>query len=166
LLLDSQPAAQNRAQRDPVTLKVPRKPLKGRKKISEKNCRIIPIIDKTTWNLLVMRAKQQYDLYQKGSYGSDKKDYLLFDCLSKATSATRLREAHKKEKLRYKCWHLLRHTRGTLLFGETGDRELSKMWLGHSSNKVFEKYNHTYQQMVRGAKKSTRERDGLGLEMV
>ncbi len=48
----------------------------------------------------------------------------------------------------------MRHTRGTYLFGETGDRELAKMWLSHGSDKVFERYNHTYEELARAKKRS------------
>lgn len=153
IVLDSQPAAENRAARDSETKLVLRKPLKGRKKICEKNSRIIPITDQTVWNNLVYRCKEQFQAWKSGGYGSEQKDYLLFDGLNKATSMTRLKKAQEVQSLPSKTWHCLRHTRGTMLFGETGDRELAKMWLGHSSDRVFEKYNHTFQESVRKAKK-------------
>lgn len=153
VVLDSQPAAENRAARDYETKLVSRKPLKGRKKICEKNSRIVPIIDKQVWNNLVQRCKEQHQAWKSGIYGLSQKDYLLFDGLNKATGLTRLKQAQEMLNLRHKTWHCLRHTRGTLLFGETGDRELAKMWLGHSSDRVFEKYNHTFQESVRKARK-------------
>ena len=66
----------------------------------------------------------------------------------------RLKSAYSKMNMRVKTWHCLRHTRGTSLFGETGDRELAKMWLGHGSDKVFERYNHTYEEMARAKKRT------------
>jgi integrase len=72
---------------------------------------------------------------------------------------TRLKQAYEKLEMRMKTWHCLRHSRGTFLFGETGDRELAKIWLGHGSNKVFERYNHTFQQMVRNAKRPKPRRE-------
>lgn len=94
-----------------------------------------------------MRA--QHGLWKQGAFGSKGENYLLFDGLTKTTSLKRLRKAYEQLGGRVKTWHSCRHTRGTILFGETGDRELAKMWLGHGSNKVFERYNHTYEQIVR-----------------
>lgn len=149
IILKSQPSADNRAIRDAKTLEVPRKPLKGRKKICEKNSRIAPITDKVVWDDLVSRAKIQYQNWQKGIYGTIQENYLLFDGINKATSMTRLKIAYEQKNLPCKTWHCLRHSRGTELFGETGDRELCKLWLGHESNRVFERYNHVYEEMVR-----------------
>lgn len=66
----------------------------------------------------------------------------------------RLKIAYEKANIRFKTWHCLRRTRGNELFEETGDRELAKMWLGHGSNKVFERYNHTYEALVRTSKRT------------
>lgn len=153
IVLESQPAAENRSARDRETGKVPRKPLKGRKKICEKNSRIIPITDQEVWNNLVYRCKDQFQGWRAGIYGPDQKDYLLFDGLNKATGMTRLKQAQERAHQRHKTWHCLRHTRATTLFGETGDRELAKMWLGHVSDKVFNKYSHCYQEAIRKARK-------------
>jgi integrase len=160
IVLDSQPAAENRAARDIETGRVPRKPLKGRKKICEKNSRIVPITDRDVWNNLVMRCREQFQNWKTGFHGTDQKDYLLFDGINKSTSMTRLKQAHEGLNLGHKTWHCLRHTRGTMLFGQTGDRELAKMWLGHSSCRVFEKYNHTFQEVVRKSKRPVVKREG------
>lgn len=149
ILLESQPAAENRSARDPVTLRVPRKPLKGRKKICEKNSRIVPITDERVWISLVERSKQQFRLWKNGAYGTDQKDYLIFDGLNKATSMTRLKQAYEALGIKCRTWHCLRHTRGTMLFAQTHDRELAKIWLGHTSDRVFSAYLHCNQQMVR-----------------
>lgn len=160
ILLDSQPAAENRSARDVETGRVPRKPLKGRKKICEKNSRIVPITDRDVWNNLVLRCKEQFQNWKTGIHGPEQKDYLLFDGLNKATSMTRLKSAHEGLNLGHKTWHCLRHTRATTLFGETGDRELAKMWLGHSSDRVFSKYEHCYQEAIRKAKRPEISKNG------
>lgn len=159
IILKSQPAAINRAIRDITSMTVPRKPLKGRKKINEKNSRIIPIIDKQVWDDLILRAKSQYASWQSGIYGNNSEDYLIFDGFNKATSYTRLKLAYEQLKRPLKTWHCLRHTRGTDLFGTTGDRELCKLWLGHESNRVFERYNHVYEEMVRSSSRPELRRE-------
>lgn len=159
ILLKSQPAGKNRTIRNKTTMKVERKPLKGRKVISEKDGRIIPIVDKNLWEIIVKRMRKLHEECKLGRYGSDASDYLVFEGFNKSTSMTRLKVAHEKTGIRLKTWHCLRHTRGTELFGETGDRELAKMWLGHGSNKVFEKYNHTYEEFVRSKKRSNLKKD-------
>ncbi len=58
LLLMSQPAGQNRTIRDRKTMKVSLKPLKGRRLISEKHCRVIPIVDNFLWNNLMERMRE------------------------------------------------------------------------------------------------------------
>lgn len=73
---------------------VPRKPLKGRKKINEKNSRIIPITDEIVWDDLVLRAKTQFTNWKSGIYGSNNEDYLLFDGINKTTNYTRLKIAY------------------------------------------------------------------------
>lgn len=159
ILLKSQPAAENRAIRDAKTLEVPRKPLKGRKKICEKNSRIIPITDKIVWDELVVRAKFQYQQWKSGIFGSNEENYLLFDGINKSTSMARLKLAYEQCNLPCKTWHCLRHSRGTFLFGESGDRELAKIWLGHSSNKVFSRYDHTLEEMVRDSARPVLRRE-------
>lgn len=159
LLLMSQPAGQNRTIRDRKTMKVTRKPLKGRRLISEKHCRIIPITDHYLWSNLMERMRTQYEKLKNGAYGSNSSDYLLFDGFNRTTSLKRVKETYKKLNFKEKTWHCLRHTRGTQLFGETGDRELAKMWLGHGSDKVFERYNHTYEELARSKKRTGLKKD-------
>ena len=45
-----------------------------------------------------------------------------------------------------------RHTRGTFLYGKTGEKALSMSWLGHSSERVHDKYLHTYEALMREIK--------------
>lgn len=156
VLLKSQPSGENKTIRDSNTNLVNRKPLKGRKVMTEKDCRIVPITDENLWEKIMTRLREQHDLWKKGIYGSNPSNYLLFDGFNRTTSTIRLKSAFEKVGISFKTWHCLRHTRGTELFGETGDRELAKMWLGHGSDKVFERYNHAYEELVR-----TSQRTGL-----
>jgi len=128
-----------------------RVPFKGKKEISEKYARTIPIVDKVLWNELVDLASEQYEHWQH-TKGTPKKDFLLFQGLDDSTASRRLQDAFDSCKLRYRSWHCLRHSRATWLIGETGDEVLARAWLGHSSISVFQRYNHLYQSLVREAK--------------
>jgi integrase len=123
-------------------------PFKGKKEISEKHSRTIPIVDKILWNELVELASGEYERLGSGN----KKDAFLFRGIDATTSSRRLEAAFQSCKLKYRTWHCLRHSRATWLIGETGDEILAKAWLGHSSQRVFERYNHMYQSLVREAK--------------
>lgn len=145
--LMSQPDNPNKSQRGKNGC-VKRKPLKGKKAISAKYARTIPIEDKELWNILVVRAQEQIKKYKQGKYGLVRSDYLLFDGIDKTTAAARLRKAFEAAGYTYKTWHLLRHTRGTELYSNTWNKDLCKVWLGHTSDKVFERYNHAHELMV------------------
>lgn len=125
--------------------RIQRKPLKGRKKIDEKFARIIPITDKGLWNLLVDRTTQQFG-------NKSKKDCLIFE-IDDATSSVWFKKAQEELKIRYRPWHCLRHTRATLLAGSVPDESLIRLWLGHRSPKVFERYNHLYESMIRESRR-------------
>ncbi len=128
-----------------------RVPFKGKREISEKNSRTIPIIDKTLWNDLVSLAEEKFNLWSNSKH-TNKKDYYLFDLIDDSTARRRLEEAFRSVKLKFRTWHCLRHSRATWLIGETGDEVLARTWLGHSSPRIFEKYNHMYQALIREAK--------------
>ena len=64
--------------------KVERKPLKSKKAISERNTRVIPIINDELWDSLVFRAKSAYqDWKNKTHLTPDKSSYLLFEGINK-----------------------------------------------------------------------------------
>lgn len=130
-----------------------RKPLKMKKAINEKNNRVIPIVNQELWDALSRRAKDAYQKWKKGELQSNNKsDYLLFENITQTTSTARLKEAFEKANLKYRSWHCCRHSRGTFLHGRTGDKELTMQWLGHSSEKVHNKYLHTYEGLMREIK--------------
>lgn len=68
---------------------VERKPLKGKKVISSQNSRTIPILSKDTFNILAELWLAQKERLDKKVYGSDPKNYLLFDGLNRNTATTR-----------------------------------------------------------------------------
>lgn len=140
-----------------------RLPFKGKKTISEKLNRIIPIVDRVLWNELVEIAEAKHKTWKKGK---DTRNCLLFESIDDATATRRLQEAFEAEKLKWRPWHCLRHSRATLLIGETGDIMLARLWLGHTSPKTIEKYNHIYQAIARAAKATSLTGKTFGLRRV
>lgn len=147
IYLDSQPA--ETPIRHPKVLTVARRPLKGFRKIDHKSARIIPISDKNLWTELTLLFEEQLSLFKQKKYTEDPADYLLFDQLKKAEIYKHLKEAYLKNKIEYKSWHKLRHTRCTQIIGQYNDFILCRMLTGHKTFRSFEKYNHLYEQMSR-----------------
>ena len=131
---------------------IKRKPLKSTKKICEKNNRIIPIIDKGLFNSLVKLFKEQNEQRKFGRFGSDLKNYLLFDGLTSSSCSRSLRLAYEGLPYSYKSFHCCRHTRCTAIVGQTRDFILARYWLGHSRQETTFRYTHIYQQSSRQAK--------------
>jgi integrase len=130
-----------------------RKPLKMKKSINERNTRVIPIVNQELWDILSRRAKNAFLRWKNKELKSDNKsDYLLFENISQTSSMLRLKQGFENSNLRYRSWHCCRHSRGTFLHGKTGDKELTMQWLGHSSEKVHNKYLHTYEGLMREIK--------------
>ena len=124
-----------------------------KKTINERNTRIIPIVQEELWKILSRRAKDAFKNWKAKSEGTkDKSSYLLFEGINQSSSTKRLKEAFAKSKMNYRSWHCCRHSRGTFLHGKTGDKELGMKWLGHRSEKVYEKYVHTYEGLMREIK--------------
>lgn len=124
-----------------------------KKVINERNTRVIPLVNEELWSILVRRAKEAFARWKSSEYKSnDKSNYLLFENITQSTSSARLKQAYKITSLRYRSWHCCRHTRGTFIHGKTGDKELTMQWLGHSSEKVHNKYLHTYEGLMREIK--------------
>ncbi len=153
LVINSQPAHSTRGLRGKDGM-ILRKPLKGRKRIDDKSARIIVITDKTLWNALVALHNDTLQQHQQRRFGFDISQYPLFEGVDKSTSALKLRQAYESCQLRYRSWHCCRHTRATFLIGQTGNPVLAKIWLGHSSDKILNRYVHTYEAMTRSVKKS------------
>lgn len=129
---------------------VPRKALKGRKRIDARSSRIIPILDKTTYNALIRRFNNQCDLYTKHKYGTDRSNYLLFDGLGKNRFSRLLREAYEKTTFKSKTPHCCRHTYATQLAGTSNaDTMLCRLILGHKDEDTTLGYVHLFEQINR-----------------
>ncbi len=152
LVLESQPVKKTLSIRG-VNGEVLRKPLKGRKKIDEKSARTIPIVDSLLWRELAALYNTEIGKFQSRLWGESISNYLLFEGVNRGVLEKVYRELH----IPYHSPHCCRHTRATLLIGETGDPILTRMWLGHTSQRVLDRYVHVYQSCVRKAKKGDKQ---------
>jgi integrase len=155
IVLESQPKTKVRDRLSDGTIK--RKPLKGKTKIDEKFNRIIPIIDKDLFNNLVALYMRQEELFKSRTYGSDRKNYVLFDGLTTTEANLALRQAFQKTKYNPKSYHCCRHTRCTELVGKTRDFVLARYWLGHARQETTLRYTHIYQQSSRIVRKKNQK---------
>ena len=151
-VIDSQPSHKARNLRDEKGT-ITHKPLKGQKRIDEKSARTVIITDKILWNELVELHNNTLKQYKCNSYGMDIKQYPIFEGINRGTATTRLKKAYELSNLPYRSWHCCRHTRATFLIGETGSNVLAKLWLGHSTDKILNRYVHVYEAITRSAKK-------------
>lgn len=159
IVLESQPKSKIRLREKDGSIL--RKPLKGKKVISTKNSRLIPIIRKELFNNLVKYYKIQTEKYNSGVYGKDRKHYIFFEDVNRTLAMNNLKKAYEKTSYKFKSFHCCRHTRCTELVGETGDFSLAQTWLGHSRLETTMKYIHIFQQANMNAKKKTQEIDFL-----
>lgn len=133
--------------------RVPRKPLKGRKRIDAKSSRTIPILDKQAFNALARRFNEQTDLLERGKFGSSKNDYLLFDGLEKNRFSRFLREAYEGTSFKQKSPHCARHSFATNLAGIThADTGFCRLVLGHKDEETTLGYVHLFEQINRQAR--------------
>ena len=133
--------------------KVPRKPLKGRKRIDAKGSRTIPILDKQAFNSLARRFNDQTELLENGKFGTSKSDYLLFDGLDKNRFSRLLREAYEGLSFKHKSPHCARHTFATNLAGIThADTGFCRLVLGHKDEDTTLGYVHLFEQINRQAR--------------
>ena len=135
-----------------------RGPLKGRKEISLKNSRFIPIDDKKCWNILVKLYQKQKEVLKKGTFGLSDRNYLFFEDLEQGTVRRHMASVNE-EKKSHKDFHSLRHTYSTNLVGKTRSFFLAKAVLGHKSEKEFEKYCHLAEQTQLNAQKNSQSID-------
>jgi len=145
IVLESQPKLSQIRDADGT---VPRKPLKSKKKIEPKNNRIIPILNKETWLILVSLLKVQRENWKNKKYGNDKKNYLLFDGLNKSIFANDLRKAYEGTKFKRHTAHDCRHTFCTEFGGMTeGNQFLCQNVLGHKDSKTNDHYFHLWENI-------------------
>lgn len=150
IVLESQPMEY--PVRNENTKIVVRKPLKSKYDISPENSRTIPIIDKETFNVLASCFNREAAKFDNQKYGSNKKDYLFFNNITKQKVRVALAEAYKQLGLVPKSPHCLRHSRATLLAGETKNFLLIQQWLGHSRQETTAQYIHLAGMLNKKAK--------------
>jgi len=140
-----------------------RLPLKGKKKIEEKHNRTIPISSKDLWNDLVDCIE---NIIKKDAGRTSRKDLLIFDGVDDATATRKLKQAFSNLGMKYKTWHLCRHSYCTTLVGKTSDLMLVRSIVGHTSAKTLERYNHIFQALTRDAKNKAVKGSDSGLKKV
>lgn len=146
IIIDSQPVHRGK---DKFQHHIERKPLKGKKKISADQCRIIPITDLATYNTLVTLWNYQRERYSERLHGENLKDYLLFPRMTYNAYASDLRAVQSGEKKIHSA-HDTRHTYATHLAEKSyGDYVLCKMVLGHSDLEMTMRYVHIASKMKR-----------------
>ena len=129
---------------------VPRKPLKLRKKIDPSYYRYMPIYDLNAWNILVSRANEALDKFDKKIYTSNSKDYLLFDGITAAMFYNDLTKALDQLKLKHRSPHKTRHTYLTWFYDKINeDTFLAEKVGGHRDKRDIERYNHIREQIGR-----------------
>lgn len=143
-----------------------RKPMKHRKTMSDKDARTIPLFEKATAEVIKARFDLAVQQYKKRVFGSELKNYQLFDGIEEQQFVRDLKKAYenvaqkKKKKYVYKSPHSCRHTFATWLAGNTlGTTGLCRLVLGHKNERVTEKYVHIFQSINRKAAQF----DGSGL---
>lgn len=151
--LESQPALKSRLRDD--RQRVPRKPLKGRRRIDAESGRIIPIFSVSAWKILANLWNAQHRKYLERRFGPNPSDYLLFDGLNKNTFSHYLRRAQQTLELeRLFTPHDLRHTYSTWLAEITGGNyTVCRMILGHSKLDMTMRYVHMNARIRRSMEK-------------
>ena len=138
----------NRSEAPPLE----RKALKSKKTKNAKDWRIIPIVDPDTWMILVKRYNQTSDEFHTRVHKSDyEEDYLLFDDVNYNKLNRELR------KYTHKGFHACRHSRATYMVKTLGIA-LTRLILGHSSMKAFNKYYHLNEEIANKAAMKERPR--------
>ena len=143
---------------------IPRKPLKGRKRIDSKASRMIPIFDRKTFNVLARRYNEQSALMENKQFGSNKSDYLLFDGLTRNIFFRLITKAYEKSKFKNKSAHCARHTFATNLAGMTNaDTGLCRLVLGHRDEDTTLGYVHLFEQINRQARANVQVKNKIEL---
>ncbi|MDR3606150.1 MAG: site-specific integrase [Oligoflexia bacterium] len=162
LLLESQPInGVELRNKDGI---VERKPLKGKRVISSQNSRTIPILDKECFNILAELWLQKKELLNKRVYGTDPKNYLLFEGLNKFTFGNLLRSVCRRHKIGPYTPHCCRHTFATEFTGMVmGNIFLCQLVLGHADTSTTRKYIHLWEQVQKDLKSEAQLREGISL---
>lgn len=144
---------------------VPRKPLKQKNTMSSKDGRIIPILSKDVFNVLVRYWNEQLEEFGRKTYGANLGDYLLFKGIHKQLYYCELIRAQNKVRLVQKrpyTPHDTRHTFCTDLAIKTGGNfTLCKIALGHTSTEITMHYCHIGEQMKKELQMTNQMREPL-----
>lgn len=141
-----------------------RKPLKGRRRIKTGEGRIVPIFDRDIFNILAKRYNAELERLSANVYGTDSKNYLLFDGFTRNTLNSALANIYLKltHKYKKKCQHCCRHTFSTKFVGMTcGDFFLAKAILGHKDVDTTMRYVHIFEAINRKVKSRVQIRKGI-----
>lgn len=124
--------------------RVARKPLKGKKLICGANSRIHPIFDKQCFKMLVIRWNEQRELFERGKYGKNPSDYLLFNGINRTTFYNAMKKVQIDLGFEKKFSpHDCRHTFSTWMVEKSaGSTSLCRYVLGHSSEETTQRYVH------------------------
>lgn len=146
IFMDSQPSLPSIRNRFG---EIPRKPLKSKRKIGIEYGRIIPVFDPFVFNLIVDLWNKQRDMFERGVYGENPKNYILFHGMTKSKYSFHLRTVQKDINILHPYTpHDTRHTYSTWLASVTnGDYGLCRTILGHSSTRVTMRYVHINSKM-------------------
>jgi len=137
---------------------IERKPLKGRKTMSLRDARVIPIVDAHAWNILVRRFKNSKRDFERGIYTKDHQDYCLFGDLEYNQAQRALKDAYRHmPQYKRKSYHCLRHTFCTNFVGNTRNYFLTQQILGHKTPRIFENYLHIHERLAITASQSDSE---------
>lgn len=132
-------------QRNFKTGHVARKPLKGRKTMTNKDGRLIPITDFDTMNTLIERYVDSHKDWKSRSHkSSNKSDYFIF----KDSETVNVIRKTFSSIPSSSGFHACRHSYVTNLVGVTGNQVLTRAITGHKSISAFDRYLHIYEGLV------------------
>lgn len=107
---------------------------------------------------MVERYNSQKALWLKKHYGSDERDYLLFDGFTESMFRRDLEKAFKNAKLKFKSGHKLRHSYCTWFYPKVNeDRFLAKRVTGHEDERTMAIYSHLNEQIGRERERMVRK---------
>jgi integrase len=106
----------------------------------------------------------QKERLNKKVHGSDPKNYLLFDGLTKNTFGNYMRSVCSRHKIRPYTPHCCRHTFATEFTGMImGNIFLCQLVLGHADTSTTRKYIHLWEQIQKDLKSADQLREGISL---
>ena len=139
---------------------VKRVPLKGRRTMNPEDGRMVPIFTKEFAEVIERALLRIGHEFERGMYGGNPSNYLLFDGLSYQKFSRNLQLAYQKvaeinrRNYKPKSSHCLRHTCATFLAGKTlGTSQVCRLVLGHKDDETTERYVHIWKSIMRDGQK-------------